>query len=590
MKNYVSQAFGADLRSLAALRIGTASLILLDLLQRSTDLVAHYTDFGVVPRGLVMTHSSSRWYISVHFLSGIWEVQALLFILAGLAALALLVGYRTRLAGVISWLLFVSLCNRDPFVLQGGDMLLRLVLFWGMFLPWGAVYSADSAWCDDETSQPNWQYFSWGTAAYALQILIMYWMTVLLKSGSQWWSEGSAVYYTLNIDYLVTPIGKLLVGAPYGALRLATWSEAIFEIVGPLLLLLPVRRGWIRITSVVCFVLLHLLFLATLLIGIFPVISIIAMLFFLPGTFWDWLRNKRNPPPQTNIKIYYDQDCGFCLRTVRLIKKLFLLPEIKIAGAQSVPEIAAAMRQRNSWVVLDPGGSRHFGYDAIVVVSAASPVFRFLTAILNLGIVRWLGERIYRYVATHRPIVGRVLPANSSGNPKLLQWLSRIANGAAGALILYVLVLNLATVPALGLSMSDNVRSVGNILGLDQLWNMFAPFPAKDDGWYVIPGKLRNGAAVDLFRAGRSVDYTKPNYASLEYKNHRWRKYMELLRKREYLQPVYGRYLCRLWNQSHRSGETLEELEIIYVLEWTQPAAEYSPIEKQSVYKFKCAV
>jgi hypothetical protein len=123
---------------------------------------------------------------------------------------------------------------------------------------------------------------------------------------------------------------------------------------------------------------------------------------------------------------------------------------------------------------------------------------------------------------------------------------------------------------------------------LDQSWSMFAPFPAKDDGWYVIPGKLRDGATVDIFRAGRPVSFSKPTYGSLEFKNHRWVKFHENLRNRPFLQPGYARQLCRDWNRRHRDGEILEELEIIYVLEVTQPAPEYSPIEKQSKYTYKC--
>ena len=136
MKNYLTNVFGADLRSLAALRIGCALLILLDLLQRSTDLVAHYTDYGVAPRTLVMENLSSRWYSSLHLMSGVWQLQALLFLIAGGAAIALLVGYRTRLATIVSWALFVSLCARNFYLVQGGDLLLRVVLFWGMFLLW----------------------------------------------------------------------------------------------------------------------------------------------------------------------------------------------------------------------------------------------------------------------------------------------------------------------------------------------------------------------------------------------------------------------------------------------------------------------
>jgi hypothetical protein len=89
-----------------------------------------------------------------------------------------------------------------------------------------------------------------------------------------------------------------------------------------------------------------------------------------------------------------------------------------------------------------------------------------------------------------------------------------------------VLVLNLSTIPSLGVRVSDNFRSLSVITGLDQLWNMFAPFPAKDDGWYVVPGILRNGMQVDLSRSGKPFGFNEPNYASLEYTKHRWRKYI----------------------------------------------------------------
>jgi hypothetical protein len=79
------------------------------MLQCSTDLVAHYTDYGVAPRTLVMKNLSSHWYISFHLMSGIWQLQSLLFLFAAVAAIALLVGYHTRLATFLSWALFVSI-------------------------------------------------------------------------------------------------------------------------------------------------------------------------------------------------------------------------------------------------------------------------------------------------------------------------------------------------------------------------------------------------------------------------------------------------------------------------------------------------
>ncbi len=569
---------------MAALRVGCAVIVIFDLLQRSSDLVAHYTDRGIVPRALVIEHTN-RWSVSLHHISGIWEWQAVLFVVAGLAALALLLGYRTRLASVLTWVFFVSVVTRNPYVGYSADVLLRLMLFWGMFLPWGAIYSVDAAW--QERPPPPTQYLSLGTFAYVIQIVSVYLFSVMLKSGKEWWSDGSAIYFALNIDYLATPIGKALRDAPYLLLRLLTWSVLFLEVVAPLMLLVPIRKASVRFCAVLGIVVLHLAISSVLFVGIFPLIGITGMLFFLPGTFWDYLEQKTISAARAGIKIYYDNDCGFCVRTIRIIKMFFLLRLVEAAAAQMVPEIDMEMRQRNSWVVLDGGGQHHFGYDGLVVVASASPLLRPLVPLLGLSVVRWCGEGLYRWVARHRQISCELPPRHGVALRSMVNF--RFALDLMLAiLVVYVLVLNLSTIRPIGLRLPNPWREIGISAGLDQTWNMFAPFPAKDDGWYVIPGKLRNGTTVDLFRAGTAVSFTKPSFGSLEFKNHRWVKFFENLRNHPFLQPGYARYLCRDWNRHHGRGETLDELEIIYVLEFTQPAPEYSPVQKQSKYKFKC--
>jgi hypothetical protein len=104
LKAKCEELFGADFRSLAALRVGVSILILFDLAQRAGDLVAHYTDFGTVPRIAIIEQLASRWFVSLHLISGVWQVQALLFFIAGLFGLAMLVGYRTTLVTIGSWI------------------------------------------------------------------------------------------------------------------------------------------------------------------------------------------------------------------------------------------------------------------------------------------------------------------------------------------------------------------------------------------------------------------------------------------------------------------------------------------------------
>src|SRR5689334_20839721 len=118
-KSKIEQIFGIDLRTLALFRVCLSLIILLDLALRARDLTAHYSDYGVLPRAALL--GDIGWRVpSLHFISGSAKVEALLFIVQGLVALAMLVGYRTRIATILSWLLALSLQSRNPALMQGG--------------------------------------------------------------------------------------------------------------------------------------------------------------------------------------------------------------------------------------------------------------------------------------------------------------------------------------------------------------------------------------------------------------------------------------------------------------------------------------
>lgn len=50
----IVDVFGADLRSLGVFRIVLALLVLADLANRATDMTAHYSDRGILPRAAVV--------------------------------------------------------------------------------------------------------------------------------------------------------------------------------------------------------------------------------------------------------------------------------------------------------------------------------------------------------------------------------------------------------------------------------------------------------------------------------------------------------------------------------------------------------
>jgi hypothetical protein len=269
--------FEIDYRALAALRIAVGLLVLADLAFRSRDLVAFYTDDGVLPREALFST-----YGTVYSLHAVWGeawVQGLLFVVAGAFALAMTVGYRTRVATVASWLLLGSLHLRNPMVVNSGDTLLRMLLFWGIFLPLDDRWAVGASRTDRERPAA----FSIATVALLVQVVLMYATNAVHKTRSEAWMNGEAVVYIFTADQFTILLGNVI--AEYHALLElfnSLWVALI--LAAPLLLVLT---GVPRAALASVFVGMHLGMVLTLRIGLFPLIVVAGLLPFYPSVVWD---------------------------------------------------------------------------------------------------------------------------------------------------------------------------------------------------------------------------------------------------------------------------------------------------------------
>jgi hypothetical protein len=286
-----------DLRALALMRVCVAIVILLDLSVRVSDLEVFYANSGAVPMAMVFEHTWNKYFISFHAVNGMWQFQLLLFLLSYFFAAMLLIGYRTRLFTVLAWVMMLSLHNRNTLILQGGDDLLRMVLFWGMFIPWGARYSCD-ALMGSKKLEPV-QFLNVATIAYLLQICYIYTGSALLK-GKEWSSDFTAMYYVYGLDQIAYPITKHLFYHP-SLLRLMTIAAYYFELLVPLLFFIPVAHQWFRYAGVLLIVFFHGFNTVTLLIGMFPLIGIATVMGMLPTVAMD----------------HFERLCAFIRSTVR---------------------------------------------------------------------------------------------------------------------------------------------------------------------------------------------------------------------------------------------------------------------------------
>jgi hypothetical protein len=107
------------------------------------------------------------------------------------------------------------------------------------------------------------------------------------------------------------------------------------------------------------------------------------------------------------------------------------------------------------------------------------------------------------------------------------------------------------------------VSQLANATGLHQTWTVFGRAP-KRDGWFVYQARLKNGSLVDVRTGAPASAYERPEFASRDFANHRWRKlHWHLQRRsgRKYCQPL-ANYFVRQWNAAHGPAEQVVQLDL----------------------------
>lgn len=289
MLERVKNIFGCDMRSLAIFRVALAFLLLYDVLDRFPHSQAFYSDAGFFSTEYSKEESPACF--SLNYLSGSVVFQQFLFVMLGVSAVALALGCLTRLATVVCWILLVSVHVRNPFVLIGGDTLLRLMLFWSMFIPLSSTWSVD-AWLRRRKKhksgcpRSNWVWTA-GTGCLLMQVCLMYWCAGASKL-TETWIDGTAMEYILRLDLYVRPFGEWALTQPL-LLKSIAYGTLLVELAVPFLLFVPVFTPWFRLAVILAFWSLHLGIELAMDVGNFGAVSMVAWLPFLPSFIWNKL-------------------------------------------------------------------------------------------------------------------------------------------------------------------------------------------------------------------------------------------------------------------------------------------------------------
>lgn len=151
-----SATFGSNHEAVALYRISLGILLFLEVASRFQYLHVFYSDEGTLPLRLLRPHTDPLYRIvcvhcysgSMIYLRGLLSVQVVF-------AVMLVLGYRTRMASIGCWFLYLSLTLRNTWLNFILDRYFHYLLFYAMFLPLDGAWALDSKSKHRRNSEAN---------------------------------------------------------------------------------------------------------------------------------------------------------------------------------------------------------------------------------------------------------------------------------------------------------------------------------------------------------------------------------------------------------------------------------------------------
>ncbi|RFA18976.1 HTTM domain-containing protein [Subtercola boreus] len=239
------------------------------------------------------------------------------FLLLGLAGLALMLGWHSRISAIVTLFLYISLVSTNPVAYDQTDNAFRILLFYFCFTDLSGHWSLDArrrsraasgprsgSGSGRRLSAPRRRIPSWvtvvlhngGVIAVALQLFIIYGIAGLAKVAGSQWADGTAVYYPLQLDSLNPwPWLAQLVTANALAVNVATYVSVYVEVFFAFLLL----TRWTRILALIGIAGMHLGIAVLMGLPFFSFSMMAADGIFIRDVTWQraetWVRRKAVP-------------------------------------------------------------------------------------------------------------------------------------------------------------------------------------------------------------------------------------------------------------------------------------------------------
>ncbi|MEL6148314.1 MAG: HTTM domain-containing protein [Chloroflexota bacterium] len=575
-----------DTRPLAVFRILFSLTLLKNALYHLPLSYRFYSEDGFLPPSVLDEVWRTDWRISpLEGLPAAWMVTGV-FVLWTVVIVLLLVGYRTRVMAILNFVLMLVIHERNPFVLNGADVLMRALSFWMMFVPLADYYAVDAfrkRWDKAARTQrlehlrPNGTVHKTFALPFRLmqsQVALVYLFTFLLKLPGDSWTGGDAVYQALQLDAFLLPTGAWLVEVgPQWLFRYMTHMSLIAEGLFVLLVFSPLLQPSLRIVGLTLTGLMHVGIGLLMAVPDFSILMITTyVLFFEPA--WILRLTPKQPERQLSMPVPHP---GSPLWLLVLLTRTSYL---KVTGGSQIDHF-------DGWFIEDEYGESYISRDAYLLAAHLLPVSVLWRWTLRW---RWVRKTIWTLLAFYVSRLPTVTGAPCIvKEPTLVPYMRFIARAAMTAalvpLFLAVLQWNLSNVQfnnrALAPQLTGPARGAVLVTGLYQGWSMFSPFPANPHGWVRVAAVFEDTSEMELTTAGplhREIIHWRYGPEG------RMRKYNENIREgnKQPLLSAMASHYCRYYNRhlERPAGERLATLEIQFFerhyVDYGQPRNPYT--------------
>ena len=261
---------------LAVLRVAFGLVVTAWTLTLLPYLFTFYGPSGVLPEPPAI--GPWQWGLLTTFNSV--PALAIVFLATLVATVALTVGASPRVASVVVLLGLIAFERRNLYVMNGGDILLRVMAVYLVFAPSGESLSWDR-WRRDRST--FWEFpkrAPWALRMLQIQVSIIYLAAVWTKLQGDLWRNGTAISYALRmLDQLRAP--SLEVVAASGLLtEWLTFGTLLIELSVAILVWNRRLRPWVLSAGA----LLHLGIEIFIMVGFFSIgMWCLYLVFLSPG-------------------------------------------------------------------------------------------------------------------------------------------------------------------------------------------------------------------------------------------------------------------------------------------------------------------